>query len=153
MTKEIKITVADHSEPFIGTLLEHEAPKTCSAIWEQLPIRGTLKHAMYSGQESVTYLDQEEMLSLGKENYTKNVVRGDIGYYYSYWDGGEDIRTYSEFEEIIFIYGRNIELRRNSKESTGMNLIGEITECLSDFADISSRTREEGEKDIKITKK
>ena len=55
-----------------------EAPETCRAVLEALPVSGLACHGIYSGSE--VYLVLPELLESPRENATMAVEPGDIGF-------------------------------------------------------------------------
>lgn len=84
MHKEIAIVAG--KERAVAVMLENEAPKTCDAIWNLLPVGGTATHAKISGEEIMLMVP----LLIDSENPTSCPDPGDI----CYWPGGQDICMY-----------------------------------------------------------
>jgi hypothetical protein len=57
---------------------EREAPSTCRAVLETLPVAGLARHGIYSGSE--VYLVLPEVLSPPREHATTIVRPGDVGF-------------------------------------------------------------------------
>lgn len=62
---------------FVATLLENEAPRTCSAIWDKLPIVSEAQHAQYSGKIIFFFAPQIGFTELENPKLM-NLVPGDI---------------------------------------------------------------------------
>jgi hypothetical protein len=74
--KRIRVVVGDAVG--VADLFEDAAPKTVAAVWDALPLDGTLNHANFSGEEvSIpTYGVMWE-----KENQLYDTAPGDLGYF------------------------------------------------------------------------
>ena len=78
MTTRIQIDIGGID--FIAELLEEEAPETCRAICESLPIEGKVIQARWSG-EAVWFPMNALGIEVIQENATSHPSRGDILYY------------------------------------------------------------------------
>ena len=78
MTTRIKIDIGGID--FIAELLEEEAPETCRAILEALPIEGKVIQARWSG-EAVWFPMDPLGIEVVQENATSYPSRGDLLYY------------------------------------------------------------------------
>lgn len=78
MSKRIKITIG--GIPFLANLLEDEAPETCQAFLETLPIVGRVIQARWSG-EAVWLPMNYWGIDVPFENHTSHPNRGDLLYY------------------------------------------------------------------------
>lgn len=78
MTTSIQIDIGGID--FIAELLEKEAPETCRAIREALPIEGKVIQARWSG-EAVWFPMNALGIEVIQENATSHPSRGDILYY------------------------------------------------------------------------
>lgn len=65
-------------------LLEHEAPHTCQALWERLPLEAETIHAMVSGCE-LYILFPWDGPPPPQENSTVCTDAGDLFFYYAPW--------------------------------------------------------------------
>ena len=78
MTTRILIDIGGMD--FIAELLEEEAPETCRAILEALPIKGKVIQARWSG-EAVWFPMDALGIEVVQENATCHPSRGDLLYY------------------------------------------------------------------------
>ena len=62
----------------LADLFEREAPKTAEAVWNALPLDGTLNHANFSGEE-ISF--QTYGLMWERENEVYDTKPGDLGYF------------------------------------------------------------------------
>jgi len=148
--KQIRVVIPDENFEMCVDLLENEAPKTCNAVQQILPIKTKLYHAMLSGNEVLIELTGKNMLRLEPENWVYHVIPGDVLYWYSHWGEAKYLRDNPEIDEIVFIYDRYTKLRDLSHHDAAANLFGRISSAsdLGRFADICRRIRREGPKTI-----
>lgn len=152
---QIRVIFPDEKFEMMVDLLENEAPKTCKAILEILPIESKLYHAMLSGNEVLVELTGKNMLRLEPENWVYHVIPGDVLYWHSHWGEAKYLKDNPEIDEIVFIYDRYTKLRDISHHDAAANLFGRISSNsdLSRFAEICRRIRREGPKIIRIESK
>ena len=81
MGRKIELKVGN--EVAIAELMEDKAPKTCHAIWNMLPCRGTLVHAKIAGGEFFFRVP----IFIDLENPTRDQKEGSI----AYWNSGQSI--------------------------------------------------------------
>jgi hypothetical protein len=84
--RKIEIKVGEQTA--VAELMEDKAPKTCAALWDLLPFRGTLIHAKMAGGEF--FFKVPAFLEL--ENPTKKQEAGNI----AYWNVGQSICVFYE---------------------------------------------------------
>lgn len=81
MTEEIEIRLVKRAVSARATLLRDQAPATCEAVWESLPLSGDVWHAKYAGNEIYTLTpplrDRPPL-----ENPTVTPQQGDIAYFW-----------------------------------------------------------------------
>lgn len=148
--KHIRVFFPDEDFEMFVELLEGEAPKTCRAVQQILPIETKLYHAMLSGNEVLVELTGKNMLRLEPENWVYHVIPGDVLYWHSHWGEAKYLKDNPEIDELIFIYDRYTKLRDISHHDTAANLFGRIssTSDVRRFAEICRRIRREGPKTI-----
>ena len=56
MARRIELSLKQKKVRAVATLLEDEAPRTCTALWDMLPIDGETYHAKWAGREIYTLL-------------------------------------------------------------------------------------------------
>jgi hypothetical protein len=78
MTRKLRLTIGDFT--FIAELHVEEAPNTCDAILDALPIEGKVIQARWSG-EAVWFPMDEFDIEVPQENATIHPSRGDLLYY------------------------------------------------------------------------
>lgn len=145
MARKIRLTFLTEGVSAIAELLETEAPKTCAAVWEALPVRGESHHAIYSGSEAVLLLP--EMVRVEPENATAEVATGDVGYTYFLPGSSKTVET--EFSEICWFY--HWDARPSMWEGPApVNIFARITEGAEPFYAVCKRMRREGVKSFSI---
>ena len=102
MTRRIRLCFPEENIESAADLFEGNAPKTCRAIWDALPVEGELNHAIWSGPE--TYLMIDPSIRIGPDNQTVQTQAGEIGYYTV--PGGQIVDWPQDLAEIAFFYGR-----------------------------------------------
>lgn len=100
LTSRIRLSFVRELVSAEAELLWGEAPKTCEAVLEGLPISGVSHHAIYSGSECVLLLPQ--VLRLASENATTQVTRGDVAFVCM--AAGSHYGVSNDFAEIIWFY-------------------------------------------------
>jgi hypothetical protein len=98
----IRIEYPDENTAVTARLLTDEAPGTCAAVLETLPVEGEACHGMYSGPENFFILPR--VIDIGMENATSTMLPGDVafltipeGRYHSFSEA---------LSEILWFYGR-----------------------------------------------
>ena len=148
----MEIALPNEGVRAVVTLLEDEAPKTCKAVWNALPLEGDLHHGMLSGNESFLVMKGKQMFEVEPENQVYHNIPGDVGYYWAWWKA-KGFRGYAEpFAEIIIIYGRVAEVRDSTLQKVPYNLFATVTENLKEYAKACSEMRAVGYKKVIIRK-
>jgi len=80
LTKKMELQVGETVA--VATMLENEAPKTCKAIWDNLPIENEAHHAKIAGPE-LYFMAIPKIIIEEMENPVKvhQVPSGTISYY------------------------------------------------------------------------
>lgn len=81
-------------------LLEQEAPETCRAVVDALPVDGLARHGIYSGSE--VYLVLPALLTPPREHATTIVTPGDVGFLTVEKGSGYGIDE--DYSEICWFY-------------------------------------------------
>jgi hypothetical protein len=100
MARQIRFTFFGDEVSVIADLCEEDAPKTCAAVWNALPVAGMSHHAVYSGSEGVLILPQ--CLIVEPENATFDVRKGDVGF--TWFAAGSSFGVTESFAEICWFY-------------------------------------------------
>ncbi len=78
MQDEIVFRFLDEGVTASARLLREQAPETCRAVFDALPVTGTARHGIYSGSE--VYLVLPEILTPPREHATTIVGPGDVAF-------------------------------------------------------------------------
>jgi hypothetical protein len=126
LVKKFEIRIDD--SVFLATMLEEQAPKTCKAALDLLPLKGELFHATWSGD--MLFLRCSEIpAKLKPENQTIYPSPGDVG-------------LSSTIKELQIIYGQ-AQLRARFGPAPD-NIFARITENLTDLEKIGKRVHRQG---------
>ncbi|MFQ6076317.1 MAG: DUF3830 family protein [Candidatus Bathyarchaeia archaeon] len=150
--RKMEVVLPDDNVRAVATFLEDEAPKTCEAVWNALPLAGRLWHGMFSGQESFLRMRGPGMIRVGPENQVWHVIPGDVAYWYSWEEGKGRWKDVGEYSEVIIIYGRYASVRDFSMRVTPVNLFARVTENLEGYARAAAKIREVGLKRVEFRK-
>lgn len=132
MVKKLEIKI--DGSVFLATILEEQAPKTCKAVLNLLPLEGEVFHATWSG-DMLFYKCHEIPTKLEPENQTAYPSRGDVA-------------LNSNLKEIHIVYGQ-AQLRARFGPAPD-NLFARITENLKDLEEMGKRIHREGAKKITV---
>ena len=131
----------------VASFLEDEAPRTCNAVWDALPIEGETYHAKWAGRELYTLVPPFPARP-GEENATITPIPGDVVYF----DVSPDSidlpvamrRQYpAGLVDLAVFYGRNNLLLGPAGFMPG-NLFATITEGLAEYAQACAELFREG---------
>jgi hypothetical protein len=75
---EVVLRFLDEDVAATARLLLEQAPETCRAVWDALPVSGVARHGIYSGSE--VYLVLPAQLTVPREHATTIVGPGDVGF-------------------------------------------------------------------------
>jgi hypothetical protein len=129
-----KLEIKIDNSVFSAVMLEEQAPKTCKAVLNLLPLEGEIFHATWSGD--MLFLKHHEIpAKLEPENQTIYPSRGDIG-------------LNSNLKEIQIIYGQ-AQLRARFGPAPD-NIFARISEDMEGLAEIGKKIHREGAKKIAI---
>ena len=109
MARQIEISFTKRNVRGVATLLEEEAPLTCDAVWNALPLEGDAYHARWAGREVYTLVPPLGA-DPGKENATIMPIGGDLLYFEvdaASIDIPPERRTGEPLIDIALFYGRN----------------------------------------------
>ena len=82
MNRYIEVKLRRRDVRCVALLLDKEAPKTCEAIWQALPLEGEVFHAIHVGTEFYTLVPPFAEKEPGFENTTIVPKPGDLMYFY-----------------------------------------------------------------------
>lgn len=140
MARFMKITLEKREASCIARLLDDDAPQTCDAIWEALPLSNDVWHAKYASNEiycMVPPLAQQPRL----ENPTLTPIPGDVMYFS--FPAGQFLRSfrtergidgYDSVVDLAVFYGRNNFLWDPSVGPVPGNVYATIEDGLEAFA-------------------
>ena len=143
--RRLRLVFPAENVTVIAELLEKEAPRTSSAIWEALPFEGELNHAMWSGPE--TYLPIDPSLRIDPEHQTTHPLPGEVGFYAI--DGGVLIDWPEDMAELAFFYGRGAKPSMPDGP-VAMNIFARIVENFDSFQSVCARIKKEGVKRLRV---
>jgi hypothetical protein len=147
MPRRIELSLKLKAVRAVATLLEDEAPRTCKAVWDALPIEGETYHAKWAGRELYT-LAPSFPVGPGEENATITPIPGDV----LYFDVSPDTIDLSVslrrqhpngLVDLAVFYGRNNLLLGPAGFMPG-NLFATITEGLAEYAKACNELFREG---------
>jgi hypothetical protein len=147
MARRIELSLKLKSVRAIATLLDDEAPRTCSAVWDALPIEGETYHAKWAGRELYTLVPPLPV-GPGEENATITPIPGDV-LYFDVSPNTIDLpaalrRQYPKgLVDLAVFYGRNNLLLGPAGFMPG-NLFATITEGLDAYARACNELFREG---------
>ena len=76
----------------MARLLDHQAPRTCAAVWEALPQGGDAFHGKYARNEIYTLVEDFAAQPPGRENSTITPIPGDVC---AFWFTGQELGSAS----------------------------------------------------------
>jgi hypothetical protein len=131
--RQIRITFDDESATAIADLFEDDAPATCDAVWDLLPLRVSAVHDIWSGHLLLAHLDANVVLP--PENVLTYIpMPGDLFYYYRpphYVRGAPYGR--SESAELGIVYDRDTR-PQGPRGPEAVNLFAHITTGIEAFS-------------------
>jgi hypothetical protein len=112
MARYITIALEKRGVSCVARLLDDEAPRTCKAIWESLPLGGDAYHAKYARNEVYTLVPRFAPEEPGIENPTVTPIPGDVMYFsFEPWQLAAGSHGYAEQHgqtvDLAIFYGRN----------------------------------------------
>ena len=145
MTRSGGLRILLGESEFVCELLTEVAPRTSKAVSEMLPIRGRLIHGALSGPEVFVEIDSGERIQ--PENWTSNVLPGDVCYYFQ--KAGMIDRP-RDLAEVCIFYARGG--RPSSPEGpVAVNVFGRIDASqLDSLAETCKALRQYGPIDVII---
>jgi hypothetical protein len=133
----------------IADLLDDDAPNTCDALWDLLPLQTKVVHDIWSGHQILAHLDNA--IVLDPENVLTYIpVPGDVFYYYRpahYFRGAPYGR--SESAELGIVYDRDTR-PQGPRGPEAVNLFANISTGLGEFARACEDMIRRGQRDLVI---
>lgn len=82
MARYIEVILTKRDVRYVAKLLDDVAPKTCEAVWQELPQEGNAFHAKYASQEIYALVPPFAETEPGLEHATLTPIAGDLLYFY-----------------------------------------------------------------------
>ncbi|MFW9801757.1 MAG: DUF3830 family protein [Candidatus Thorarchaeota archaeon] len=137
--KKIELEFKDSTVKSIGVLLEKDAPETCKAFWDALPLENEMVHSSWSGEAIIAHPCGVKVgADFPQENKTIFVGPGEL-------------TMETNVEELMIFYGRGHPRWRMGP--IPMSVFGKIVDGLEDFAEQCKRLPKEGSKVLIIRRK
>jgi hypothetical protein len=147
MPKEMVLTFVDEGVSVRAVLLEDEAPRTCQAVWDQLPLLATAGHGAYSGTIVGVRLDPSVVVA--EENATTCVQTGDV--MFTHYAARTRHGYPDALSEIYWAYDRYARPHVPGQWVPAIaNVFGRITGDPTDFYAVCRRVLREGLKRIEV---
>jgi hypothetical protein len=141
MSRLMKISLAKRGVSCVARLLDKDAPRTCDAVWNALPLGGDAYHAKYARNEVYTMVERFAE-PVGQENPTVTPIPGDVVFFD--FNGGMLDRAFKEEKgidqlpgviDLAIFYGRNNLLLNGDVGWVVGNVYGTIVEGLEQMAE------------------
>jgi len=127
-------------------LLREEAPETCRAVADALPVEGLARHGIYSGSE--VYLVLPALLTPPREHATTIVGPGDVAFLTVAKGSGYGIEE--DYSEVCWFY--DLDATPSMPEGPiAVNVFARLHDA-DDFFAVCRRMRLEGAKKLEITR-
>jgi hypothetical protein len=141
MPRYLDITLAKRGVSCVAELLDKDAPRTCEAVWQALPLEGDAVHAKYARNEVYTMVEPFAAREPGLENPTVTPIPGDV-VYFSFSQGmlDRDFRADLGVDgmpgiiDLAVFYGRNNLLLNGDVGWVPGNVYATIVEGLDQMA-------------------
>lgn len=145
MTREIEVVLPTRGVVAVARLLDDDAPRTCAAVWDALPLGGDIFHAKYARNELYTFVAPFAPEPIGLENPTITPIPGDLVYFefgagmlpagsYGYGDD-EGAAGADSVIDLALFYGRNNLLINGDVGWVPGNVFGTVVEGLDQLAE------------------
>ncbi|MUN36412.1 DUF3830 family protein [Actinomadura sp. NEAU-AAG5] len=142
MPKLMTISLERRGVSCVAELLEKDAPRTCAAVWNALPLGGDAYHAKYARNEVYTMVERFAEDEVGLENPTVTPIPGDVVHFS--FPGGMLDRAFKEEKgihglpgviDLAIFYGRNNLLLNGDVGWVPGNVYATIVEGLDRMAE------------------
>lgn len=144
MSRYVRVRFVEEGVQAIARMLDREAPETCDALWENLPLEGDVYHSKRSGSDFYILPPAIEP-DPGTENATVTPIAGDLTYAHVPAHSANVIPPeLSEANpdgmgDLCVWYQRD-----NHHPGDGLNLFARVVDNLGEFADTCGRLHREG---------
>lgn len=155
MPRTIEVVLEKRGVRAVAELLNDDAPKTCQAVWDALPLSGPIYHAKWANNEVYILTPPFAAEEPGLENATVFPIPGDILYFFVPPgsmvppDMREQARQTGVIDLAVF-YGRNNYLHGPAGPMPG-NIFAVFTEGLKEFAAACQDVWRHGATDERLT--
>ena len=144
VSRDIALRFVDEGVEAPARMLWEDAPRTCQAIWDALPLGGLARHAIYSGSE--VYVVLTVLVKLPKEHATTIVGPGDVGFLTV--EKGSSYGVEKDYSEVCWFY--DLDATPSTPEGpVAINVFARLDDADAFFA-LCRRMRIEGAKTIEI---
>jgi hypothetical protein len=141
---EITFRFVEEGVTASARLLREQAPETCRAVWDALPVAGLARHGIYSGSE--VYLVLPEVLTPPREHATTLVGPGDVGFLTVEKGSGYGIDE--DYSEVCWFY--DLDATPSMPEGPiAVNVFARLYDADAFFA-VCRNMRLEGAKTVEI---
>ena len=146
MDAALVLTFVDEGVSARASLLMAQAPRTCAALLDRLPIEARAHHGIYSGSEIAMVLP--ELIREEAENARSDVTSGEIGF--TWMERGSHHGVDSDFSELCWFY--DSDARPSMWEGpVPVSIFARLDDADGFFA-VCRRMRVEGAKTVRITR-
>jgi hypothetical protein len=143
---EIVFRFVDEGIAASARLLREQAPETCRAVSDALPVAGLARHGIYSGSE--VYLVLAELLAPPREHATTIVGPGDVGFLTV--EKGSGYGMEEAYSEVCWFY--DLDATPSMPEGPiAVNIFARLDDADAFFA-VCRRMRLEGAKSLEIAR-
>lgn len=161
MARYVEIRLEQRGVSCVARLLDDEAPNTCLAVWDALPLGGDAYHAKYARNEVYTFVPSFADPEPGLENPTITPIPGDVCYF-SFQAGQLPRKSYGYAEDegaaggasvvdLAIFYGRNNLLLNADVGFVPANVFASIVENLDEMAAACNDVWRGGSRGEKLT--
>lgn len=142
MARYMTIRLERRGVSCVAELLDKDAPRTCEAVWQALPLGGDAYHAKYARNEVYTMVGRFIDEAIGLENPTVTPIPGDVVFFD--FAGGMLDRRFKEEKgihglpgvvDLAIFYGRNNLLLNGDVGWVPGNVYASIVEGLEQMAE------------------
>jgi hypothetical protein len=144
MARYIDISLQKRGITCVARLLDEQAPRTCAAVWDALPLGADVYHAKYARNEIYTFVPTFAEVAPGQENTTITPIPGDVVYFpFQQWQmanpayGYDPESTQREHQHVIDLavfYERNNLLLNPDTGFVPGNVFATIVRGLDEIA-------------------
>ena len=136
MSRLITVSLDKRGVSCVARMLDDEAPRTCAAVWDALPLSAPVFHGKYARNEIYTLLPAFAPADPGKENTTITPIPGDLCWFsfdsddlgnpaYGY-ENTTGTGTTGAIIDLALFYGRNNLLINGDQGWVPGNVFGAV---------------------------